>query len=340
MKIIVDAFGGDNAPLEILKGSAMAVKAHNVEILLVGNEETIRKVAAENKISLNGMEILDAPDVISMEDHPNELRRSKKNSSLAVAMRALSEGKGDGFVGAGNTGATLFGATTIVGRIKGIKRAALAPVIPTMDGCFLLCDSGANADCRPEMLLQFAKMGSIYMEKVVGCENPRVGLANVGTEDTKGDMLRTETFPLLKNSDDLNFIGNIEARDIPYGVCDVVVADGFTGNVILKLYEGVAMALMKKIKGVMMSSLKNKIGAAIIKNDIRKMAAKFDINEHGGAPFLGVSKPVYKAHGSSEAQTFCNAIGQLKTFIEADVTGKIADAISTPAADAAADSAE
>lgn len=323
MKIIVDAFGGDNAPLEIIRGCEMAVKAHDVDILLVGREEVIRQVAEENKVSLNRMEILDAPDVISMEDHPNELRRSKKNSSLAVAMRALADGMGDGFVGAGNTGATLFGATTIVGRIKGIKRAALAPVIPTMDGNVLLCDSGANADCRPEMLVQFAQMGSIYMEKVIGCASPTVGLANVGTEDTKGDALRTETFPLLKGCSDINFIGNIEARDIPYGVCDVIVADGFTGNVILKLYEGVAMALMKKIKGTITTGFKNKLGAALIQKDLRKMAKTFDINEHGGAPFLGVSKPVYKAHGSSKAQTFCNAIGQLRNFIDADVTGTI-----------------
>ena len=328
MRIIVDAFGGDNAPLEILKGCEMAVKKYDIDILLAGSEENIRRVAAENGISLDRMEIIDAPDVISMEDHPNELRTTKKNSSLAVAMRALKDGMGDGFVGAGNTGATLFGATTIVGRIKGIKRAALAPVIPKMDGMFLLCDSGANADCRPEMLVQFAKMGSIYMSKVLGYENPRVGLANVGTEDTKGDALRTETFPLLKACEDINFIGNIEARDIPYDACDVVVADGFTGNVILKLYEGVAMALMKKIKGVLTCGFKNKIGALLVKKDMKKMAARFDINEHGGAPFLGVSKPVYKAHGSSEAQTFCNAIGQLKTFIETDVTGTIAASIA------------
>ena len=329
MKIIVDAFGGDNAPLEIIKGCEMAVAEHDVDILLVGKEDVIRKVAEENAISLERMEILDAPDVISMEDHPNELRTTKKNSSLAVAMRALKDGMGDGFVGAGNTGATLFGATTIVGRIKGIKRAALAPVVPKMDGVFLLCDSGANADCRPEMLVQFAKMGSIYMSKVVGVANPRVGLANVGTEDTKGDALRTETFPMLKECSDINFIGNIEARDIPYDACDVVVADGFTGNVILKLYEGVAMALMKKIKGVMTSNVKNKLGAALLVKDMKKMAATFDINEYGGAPFLGVSKPVYKAHGSSKAQTFCNAIGQLKNFIEADVTGTIAASLTS-----------
>lgn len=326
MRIIVDAFGGDNAPLEILRGCELAVKAHDVDILLVGKEDVIRKVAAENKISLDRMEILDAPDVIAMEDHPNLIRTEKKNCSLAVAMRALSEGKGDGFVGAGNTGATLFGATTIVGRIKGVKRPALAPVIPKMEGKFILCDSGANADCRPEMLVQFGKMASIYAEKVLGIESPRVGLANVGTEDTKGDALRTETFPLLKESG-LNFIGNIEARDIPYDACDVVVADGFTGNVILKLYEGVAGALMKKIKGVLTASFKNKLAASVILKDMKSMARQMDHNEQGGAPFLGVVRPVFKAHGSSQAKAICNAIGQVKSFVAAGVTEAIAEAV-------------
>ncbi|MBE6759860.1 MAG: phosphate acyltransferase PlsX [Ruminococcaceae bacterium] len=326
MRIIVDAFGGDNAPLEIIKGCELAVKAHDVDILLVGKEETIRKVAAENKISLDRMEILDAPDVIAMEDHPNLIRTEKKNCSLAVAMRALAEGKGDGFVGAGNTGATLFGATTIVGRIKGVKRPALAPVMPKMEGKFILCDSGANADCRPEMLVQFGKMASIYAERVLGVNNPRVGLANVGTEDTKGDALRTETFPLMKESG-LNFIGNIEARDIPYDACDVVVADGFTGNVILKLYEGVAGALIKKIKGVLTASGKNKIAALMIKKDMKKMAKQLDHNEQGGAPFLGVVKPVFKAHGSSQAKTVSNAIGQVKAFVTAGVIEAIAESV-------------
>lgn len=327
MRIIVDAFGGDHAPLEIIKGCELAVKAHDVDLLLVGSEEIIRRVAKENSISLERMEILDAPDVISMEDHPNEIRTTKKNCSLAVALRALAEGKGDGFVGAGNTGATLFGATTIVGRLKGVKRPALAPVMPKMDGIFALCDSGANADCRPDMLLQFAKMTSIYMEKVLGIKNPRVGLANVGTEDTKGDALRVETFPLLKASG-LNFVGNIEARDIPYDACDIVVADGFTGNIILKLYEGVGGALIKRIKGVMTASTKNKLGALMLKKDMKVMAKQLDHNEYGGAPLLGVKKPVFKAHGSSKAQTFCNALGQVKAFCATGVIDELAAAMA------------
>lgn len=340
MKIIVDAFGGDNAPLEILKGSAMAIEKYDgLEILLVGSTEKINECAKENNISLKGMEILEAPDVISMEEHPNELRKSKKNSSLAVALRALAEGKGDGFVGAGSTGATLMGATTIVGRIKGVKRPAISPVMPKMDGMFMLCDSGANADCRPEMLVQFAKMGTIYMEKVMGVENPRVGLANIGTEDTKGDALRQETFPLLKASG-LNFVGNIEARDIPYDACDIVVADGFTGNIILKLYEGVAGAFMKKIKGVFMSSTKNKLAAAVVKKDLKTMAKSVDANEYGGAPFLGVKKPVFKAHGNSKAQTFCNAIGMVMEFAAKDVVGEITKALAASEEAEAAESAE
>ena len=334
MKIIVDAFGGDNAPVEILKGCEMAVGKYGVDILLTGSEEKIKKAAKENGISLDRMEIVDAPDVITMSDHPNSLRGEKKNSSLAVALRLLKEGAGDAMVGAGSTGAMLMGATTMVGRIKGVKRPALAPVMPGANGVFMLIDCGANADCRADMLVQFAHMGSIYMEKVIGVSSPRVGLANVGTEDTKGDMLRQETFPLLRASS-LNFIGNIEGRDIPLDVCDVVVADGFTGNLILKMYEGVAKALMGKIKGVMTASVKNKIGAALMLKDMKKMAKTIDYNEYGGAPFLGVKKPVFKAHGSSMAKTFCNAIGQAKQYAEAGVVDSIAEAMEhIPAAPA------
>ena len=326
MKIIVDAFGGDHAPLEILRGCELAVARHKVDILLCGSEAEIKKIAAENKIKLTGMDILDAPDVISMDDHPTALMKEKKDSSMAVAMRALKDGLGDALVGAGSTGAMLTGATLIVGRIKGVKRPALAPCMPKETGMFMLIDCGANADCRPEMLVQFAKMGSIYMENVMGIDNPRVGLANVGTEDTKGDALRVETFPLLKESG-LHFVGNIEARDIPFNAADVVVADGFTGNIILKLYEGTGMALMDRIKGVMMSKGKNKLAAAVLKKDMKKMAKSIDPNEYGGAPFLGVNKPVFKAHGSSKAGTFCNAIGQAAEYARADVVGKISELI-------------
>ena len=244
MKIIVDAFGGDNAPLEIIKGCAEAVQEHGIDILLTGKESTIREVAAQNNISLDQIEIEDCDEVITMHDAADSVIKTKKNSSMAVGLRLLSEGRGDAFISAGNSGALCVGATLGVKRIKGIKRPAFAPVIPSETGCLMLIDGGANVDCRPEMLRQFAVMGSVYMEKVMKIDNPRVGLANVGSEDHKGTELYRETYAILKDSG-LNFIGNVEGRDIPKGVCDVVVCDGFTGNMILKTYEGVASVLMK-----------------------------------------------------------------------------------------------
>lgn len=329
MKIIVDAFGGDNAPLEIIKGCAMAVeKFDDVDIILTGDEETIKKVAEENSISLDRMEIVHAPDVISMEDHPTELMKSKKDSSLAVALRMLSEGKGDAMVGAGSTGAMLTGATLIVKRIKGVQRPALAPVMPNASGKFMLIDCGANAECRPEMLVQFAHMGSVYMKNVMGVENPRVGLANIGTEETKGDELRKETFQLLQKEPNLNFIGNFETRDIAFDGADVLVADGFTGNIILKTYEGVASMISKKFKDVFKKNIKNTLATALMLGDINDLKKSLDHNEYGGAPFLGVKKPVFKAHGSSKAITICNAIKLTRDFVASDVIGKIAADIS------------
>ena len=333
MKIIVDAFGGDNAPLEIIKGCAMAVeKFEDVEIILTGDEETIRKVAEENEISLDRIEIVHAPDVIEMSDHPTELMKSKKNSSMAVGLRLLAGGDGgDAMISAGSTGAMLTGATLIVKRIKGVKRPALAPVMPNADGKFMLIDCGANADCRPEMLVQFAHMGSVYMKNVLGVENPRVGLANIGTEETKGDELRKATYSLLKDEPNINFIGNFETRDIAEGGADVVVADGFTGNIILKTYEGVASMLSSKFKGVFKKNILNKLGAAVMLKDLNAIKKSMDHNEYGGAPFLGVKKPVFKAHGSSKAITICNAIRLTREFVASDVIGKIAEDISVNA---------
>lgn len=329
MKIIVDAFGGDNAPLEIIKGCAMAIEKFNdVDIILTGDEKTIKKVAAENEISINGMEIVHAPDVIEMSDHPTELMKSKKDSSLAVALRLLADGKGDAMVGAGSTGAMLTGATLIVKRIKGIQRPALAPIMPNASGKFMLIDCGANAECRPEMLVQFAHMGSVYMKNVMGVENPRVGLANIGTEETKGDELRKVTYELLKNEPNLNFIGNFETRDIAFEGADVVVADGFTGNIILKTYEGVASMISNKFKNVFKKNMKNKLATAVMLGDINELKKSLDHNEYGGAPFLGVRKPVFKAHGSSKAVTICNAIRLTREFVSSDVIGKIAADIS------------
>ena len=260
MRIIVDAFGGDNAPVEILKGAAMAVVAYDFDIILTGDEEKIRQAAAENNISLERMEIVHASDVMTMEDHPKSILREHKDCSMAVALRLLSEGKGDAVVSAGSTGALLMGGTFIVKRIKGVSRPALAPVMPSDDQPFMLIDCGANADCRPEMLVQFAHMGSIYMSHMYPREGgPRVGLLNVGTEDTKGGELQLATFPLLKESG-LNFIGNVEARDVPAGVADVVVADGFSGNVLLKTIEGTAMFMGSLMKRMFKKNLGSKIG--------------------------------------------------------------------------------
>ena len=308
MRIIVDAFGGDNAPLEILKGAALAVAKHNVDILLTGDEEKIRQVAKENGISLDRMEIEHTTDVMPMDAHPKSLLRQYKDSSMAVAMRLLAEGKGDAVVSAGSTGALLMGGTFIVKRIKGVSRPALAPVMPSDTDPFMLIDCGANADCRPEMLVQFAHMGSIYMSHMYPREGgPRVGLLNVGTEDTKGGELQLATFPLLKESG-LNFIGNVEARDVPAGVADVVVADGFSGNILLKTLEGTVDMMLKNMKAAFVSSLLTKIGAMLVMPGLKMLKKKLSTSEYGGAVLLGVNAPVIKAHGNSKADGFCSAI--------------------------------
>lgn len=314
MKIIVDAFGGDNAPLEILKGCAEAVQAYGVEILLTGKESVIRSVAAENGVSLDRMEIADCDEVVSMHDSAESVLKAKKNSSMSVGLRLLTEEKGNAFISAGNSGALCVGATLLVKRIKGIKRPAFAPVLPSSTGCFMLIDGGANVECRPEMLRQFAVMGSVYMEKVMKIDHPRVGLANVGTEDHKGTELCREAYALLGESS-LNFIGNVEGRDIPKGYCDVAVCDGFTGNMILKTYEGVAGVLMNEVKGLFSGSLKGKAAAALILKDIKDMKNRFDYNNYGGAPILGSSKPVFKAHGNAKARTIKNAIRLCKDYV-------------------------
>lgn len=328
MRIIVDAFGGDNAPVEILKGAAKAVATYDCDIILTGDEEKIRQAAQENGVSLERMEIVHAPDVMTMEDHPKSILREHKESSMAVALRLLSEGKGDAVVSAGSTGALLMGGTFIVKRIKGVSRPALAPVMPSDDKPFMLIDCGANADCRPEMLVQFAHMGSIYMSHMYPREGgPRVGLLNVGTEDTKGGELQLATFPLLKESG-LNFIGNVEARDVPAGVADVVVADGFSGNVLLKTLEGTVDMLMKNLKQSFMSSLRTKIGAALVMPGLRVLKKKLSTSEYGGAVLLGVNKPVIKAHGNSKADGFCSAIRIASEFAASDAIAQIEAAVA------------
>lgn len=327
MKIIVDAFGGDNAPLEILKGCAQAVEGLDVDILLTGQEEEIRRIAEENGISLNRMEIIDTPDVITMEDHAGEIMKSKSNCSMAEGLRRLAADEGDAFLSAGNSGALVVGATFILKRIKGIKRIAFAPIMPSNDGCFMLIDSGANVDCKPDMLRQFGVMGSVYMQKVMNIQNPRVGLANIGVEDHKGGQLQHEAFTMLKESS-INFIGNIEARDVPFDAADVVVADGFTGNMILKTFEGVALMMMGKVKGVFTKSTLNKLAAAIVYKDIKKLVKTMDYNEYGGAPLMGCAKPVFKAHGSAKAKTIYNALRLTKAYVEGNVVQEIADSVA------------
>lgn len=323
MKIIVDAFGGDNAPLEILKGCADAVRGLDIDIMLTGREEEIRRVASENDISLKRMEIVNAPTVISMEDSAGDVMKAKSDCSMAEGLRRLAAGEGDAFVSGGNSGAIVVGASLIVKRIRGVKRIAFAPIVPNSKGCFMLIDCGANVDCKPEMLQQFGIMGSIYMQKVMGVSNPRVALANIGTEDHKGGVLQHEAFALLKNAG-LNFIGNIEARDIPEDAGDVIVSDGFTGNVILKTYEGMAMMIMGKLKQIFMKSPLNKLAAAMVLGDVKKLKTKFDYNEYGGAPLMGCMKPVFKMHGSAKAKTVFNAIRLTKAYVEGHVAEEIA----------------
>lgn len=327
MKIIVDAFGGDNAPLEILKGCADAVRELDIDILLTGDETIIRRVAGENAISLDRMEIAHTESVITMEDHAGEIMKSKSDSSMALGLKKLAAGEGDAFISAGNSGALIVGATLIIKRIKGIKRVAFSPVIPKKEGFFMLIDSGANVDCKPEMLQQFGIMGSIYMNKVMGVKDPRVALANIGTEEHKGGELQHEAFQLLKNAP-VNFVGNIEAREIPYDAGDVIVADGFTGNCILKLYEGVAMCMMGLIKDIFTKNLKNKIAASLILPDMKELKKHMDYNEYGGAPIMGASKPVFKAHGDSKAKTFKNALRLTKAYVEGNVVDEITRSVA------------
>ncbi len=328
MKILIDAFGGDNAPLEIMKGCVLCKdKYEGVKLALVGNKEIMEKTAKENDISLEPFEIYDAPDVIDMEEDSGEIMKSKKNSSMAVGLQLLADGEGDAFLSAGNSGALIMGSTFIVKRIKGIKRAAFAPVMPTSKGPVLLIDSGANVEVRPEMLQQFGIMGSIYMENVLGIKSPRVALANVGTEEHKGGELQHNAFRLLKESG-INFIGNIEARDIPAGATDVIVADGFTGNIIIKMYEGVAKELFSKIKGVFFKNFKTKLAALLLKKELYELKQYFDYNQYGAAPIMGVSKPVLKTHGSAKSDAVVTAVKSVIDCVNNDVTGKITEKIA------------
>lgn len=328
MNIVVDAFGGDNAPLEVIKGAIDSQKDFNIDITLVGDENTIKKCAKDNGLDISALRIKHADTVIDVCEEPTQVIKGKKDCSMAVGMKMLADGEGDAFVSAGSTGALVVGATFIVKRLKGIKRPALATVLPTAEEPTMLLDCGANSECRPEMLVQFAIMGSAYMNKIMGVESPRVGLANIGAEPTKGRELEIETYKQLQNAP-VNFIGNVEARQVPLGDCDVVVTDGFSGNLMLKLFEGVGKFFSKELKTLLMKDFKSKIAALMILNNVKAFKKKVDYSEYGGAPLLGTAKPVIKAHGSSDAKAFYNAVRQAKQFTETKVIDEISSALDT-----------
>lgn len=324
MRIIVDAFGGDNAPIEILKGSAQAQEELDIDITLCGKMDKIRKVAQENDIDISRMSIIDAPDVFDDEKNAREiLRKSGEYTSLAMGIKALALGRGDAFVSAGSTGALVMGATYHVKRIDGIKRAALASIMPSDNGPFMLLDCGANIECTPQMLSMFAIMGGIFMNKVEKIDNPRIGLLNIGTEEIKGGLLQRETNTILRTYNNINYVGNVEARSVPYGAADVVICDGFTGNIFLKTYEGVAGVIMGNIRKIFLKDFKTKLAATAVKPGIKKFKRKMDYKEFGGAPLMGLKKPVIKAHGSSDARSFKNAIRQAVVYTEQNVIDTI-----------------
>ncbi len=327
--VAVDAMGGDNAPLEIVKGAVEAVnESTHVKVYLAGQEAQINAELAKYTYNKDQVEVVPASEVIDMAEPPVMAIRRKKDSSMVKALNLVKDGSCDAFVSAGSTGATLVGGQVIVGRIKGVERPPLAPLIPTADGCALLIDCGANVDARPSHLVQFAKMGSVYMESVMGVKNPRVAIVNIGAEEEKGNALVKETFPLLKNCPDINFTGSIEARDIPAGMADVIVCEAFVGNVILKMYEGVGGILIKKVKEGMMTTLRSKIGALLVKPALKQTLKAFDLEQYGGAPMLGLNGLVVKTHGSSKAVEIKNSILQCITFTEQNINQKIKEKIT------------
>ncbi len=316
MRIVIDAYGGDNAPLEIIKGAALASNECNCEITLIGNQDEINKIIEDNGLRFNGeLKIVHTLDVISMHDDPTSLLKAHKESSMALAFKEVAEDRADAIVSAGSTGAVVVGGTLIVKRIKGIKRPALGGTIPSPNGKYMLMDMGANAECRPEMLLQFGVMANAYLKNVEGIENPTIGLLNIGTEDTKGTELQKEAYKLLSESD-LNFVGNVESREMPKGVCDAVITDGFTGNIALKLIEGTSITLFKLIKQVLYKTIFNKLAALVIKKDLYSLKKLMDSSEVGGAPLLGVRKPVIKAHGNSDAKAFKMQLSRLLNLLK------------------------
>lgn len=326
--VAVDAMGGDHAPAEIVKGVVEAVNENSrIKVYLTGRQEAIKKELVQYTYHIEQIEIVNAAEVIDTAEPPVMAIRKKKDSSIVTALNLVKSGVCDAFVSAGSSGAVLVGGQLIVGRIKGIERAPLAPLIPTEKGCSLLIDCGANVDARPSHLVQFAKMGSVYMESVMGIPNPRVAIVNIGAEEEKGNALVKETFPLLKNCPEINFIGSIEARDIPTGYADVIVCEAFAGNIILKLYEGVGAALIKKVKAGMMTSLRSKIGGLLVKPALKETLKEFSVEEYGGAPLLGLNGLVVKTHGSSKAIEIKNSVLQCVTFKEQRISQKIKEKV-------------
>lgn len=324
VRVALDAMGGDNAPVEIVKGAIDAITENKeVKVYLVGKEALVRDELSKYKYNAVQVEVVDATEVIEMAEPPVMAIRKKKDSSIVKALHLVKDGTCDAFVSAGSSGAVLVGGQLIVGRIKGVERPPLAPLIPTEKGASLLIDCGANVDARPSHLVQFAKIGTVYMQNIMGIENPRVAIVNIGAEEEKGNALVKETFPLLKNTPEINFIGSIEARDIPKGYADVIICEAFVGNVILKLYEGVGGTLIKKVKEGMMTTLRSKIGALLVKPALKTCLKSFDLEEYGGAPLLGLKGLVVKTHGSSKAVEIKNTILQCQTFKEQDINEKI-----------------
>ncbi|MCR5162273.1 MAG: phosphate acyltransferase PlsX [Lachnospiraceae bacterium] len=329
VRIALDAMGGDNAPSEIVKGAVLAAGSRkDVRIFLVGKEELIREELKKHTYPEEQIEIVPASEVIEMAEHPVSAIRKKKDSSMVVGMKMVHEGSADAFVTAGNSGAVLVGGQVIVGRLKGVERPPFATVLPTEKGVSLLLDCGANVDARPSHLVQFARMGSIYMEKVIGVHDPTVGIVNIGAEEEKGNALVKETFPLLRECSDIRFTGSCEARDITAGQCDVIVAEGFAGNIILKMYEGSAKTLLKAVKAGLMSSLRSKIGAVLIKPALKSVLKKFDADQYGGAPMLGLRGLVVKAHGNAKADVIRICIDQCVKFNEQKIGEMILEKFS------------
>lgn len=328
IRVAVDAMGGDHAPSEIVKGAVDAISRRgDIEVLLVGKEDAVTGELGKFTYPKDQIRVIPASEVIETEEPPVNAIRKKKDSSIVVGMNLVKKGEADALVSAGNSGAVMVGGQLIVGRLKGVERPPFGALIPTEKGVSLLLDSGANVDARPSHLVQFARMGSIYMEHVLGIQNPKVGIVNIGAEEEKGNALVKETFPLLKACSDINFTGSIEAREIPHGGADVIVCEAFTGNVILKLYEGTGAVLISMVKKGMMSTLRSKIGALLVKPALKETLKAFDATQYGGAPLLGLKGLVVKTHGSAKAAEVCNSIIQCVTFKEQQINEKIKECL-------------